>query len=300
MSNARLQTLAMVTVAASGLIWGLFWIPLRALDQAGISGMWAIALFHILPTVLLLPLMGARWRSIRAAGWPLHVGGVLAGAAMIFYAGALVYTDVVRALLFYYLTPIWSSLLARLVLGEAITRLRWGTIALGALGLSVLLDLRQGLALSINTGDLMGLAAGLVWAAAAVFLRRSDGVAGLDYGLSYFCWGSLAALALLAAPFATKDASSVPTLALLGQVLPWMVPVALILIIPPSFGAIWGATLLSPGLVGILFMTEISAGTLTASWLTDEPFGPQQIAGVILITSAGVLEPLRQVLGQGR
>ncbi len=295
MPNAHLRTLAITTVAVSGFLWGLFWIPLRALDQAGISGVWAIALFHLLPTVLLLPLMGARLRSIWAAGWPLHAGGMLAGTAMVCYAGALVYTDVVRALLFYYLTPIWSTLLARLVLDEAITRLRWGTMALGALGLFILLDLHQGLQLSINAGDLMGLVAGLVWAVAAVFLRRNDGVAGLDYGLSYFFWGSLAALALLAAPLATEGASTVPKLSVLWQVLPWMVPVALILIIPPSFGAIWGAKLLSPGLVGILFMTEISAGTLTASWLTDEPFGVQQIAGLVLITSAGLMESLKQV-----
>ncbi|MBT4890684.1 MAG: hypothetical protein HON65_14135, partial [Rhodospirillales bacterium] len=39
-------------------------------------------------------------------------------------------------------------------------------------------------------------------------------------------------------------------------------------------------------------MTEISVGTITAAIWADESFGFQEIAGVILITGAGLLEVL--------
>ena len=39
-------------------------------------------------------------------------------------------------------------------------------------------------------------------------------------------------------------------------------------------------------------MTEISVGTLTAAWLTSEIIGPREIAGIILISLAGLSEVL--------
>ena len=40
------------------------------------------------------------------------------------------------------------------------------------------------------------------------------------------------------------------------DVLPWMIPVALILIIPAGFAVIYGPTQLNPGVAGILFMSK--------------------------------------------
>ena len=48
----------------------------------------------------------------------------MAGLALTLYTFAFIYTEVVRAMLLFYLTPVWSTVLARLVLGDAITSLR--------------------------------------------------------------------------------------------------------------------------------------------------------------------------------
>ena len=39
----------------------------------------------------------------------------------MFYSTAIIYTDVVRAILLFYLTPVWATILARIFLGDAIT-----------------------------------------------------------------------------------------------------------------------------------------------------------------------------------
>lgn len=284
----------MTAVALSGLAWGIFWIPLRALDRADISGVWAVALFYALPAVLLVPVMVLRRRQIVAGGWSLHIAGMLAGAALVAYAGALVFTDVVRALLFYYLTPLWSTLLARVIIGEHITPARWGTIGLGLVGLLLILRLDPGLGGFLNAGDWMGLAGGVIWAMAAVFMRSKDNGSGMDFTLSYFVWGSVAAIALALLPL--EGATTLPDCHAVRGVLLWIVPVALFLVIPPAFAIMWGATILSPGLLAILFMTEISAGTVTAAIWADEPFGLRELSGVVLITAAGILEPVLQML----
>ncbi|MFN0190861.1 MAG: hypothetical protein ACKVP5_02625, partial [Aestuariivirga sp.] len=53
-----------------------------------------------------------------------------------------------------------------------------------------------------------------------------------------------------------------------------------------------GAKFLDPGTVGLLFMTEIVVGSISAAWLSGEPFGPREMLGVALITGASLLEPL--------
>lgn len=290
MKFTHIENVAMVAVAISGVAWGIYWIPLRALDDQGVTGVWSIVLFYLLPTILLLPVIFLRRRQIIQGGWSLHIAGILAGSALVLYAGALVFTDIVRALLFYYLTPLWSTLLARVVLGEVITGQRWATMALALLGLSLILNIDTGFSGSLNAGDWMGLASGVIWAIAAVYMKSDTGGNGVDFALSYFFWGSIAAVVLTALPL--QGAQSIPDWETIQNVLPWIVPVVLVLAIPSAFAVMWGATVLSPGLLSILFMTEISAGAVTAAIWAGEPFGLREISGVILISVAGITEPI--------
>lgn len=296
MSRFAPDTIAMGAVALAGLAWGVFWVPLRALEAAGITGAWAVLVFQALPTFLLLPVYVLRRRRLCAGGWSLHLAGLFAGTALVCYAGALIFTDIVRALLFYYLTPIWSTLLARVVLGEKIDAIRWGTILLGGLGLALIIRVENGLGQAFNIGDLMGVCAGLIWAVAAVSMKADQKNHGLDLTLSYFFWGTLAAGVLVLVPISgpAPDPSAV------SDTLFWLVPTMLVLVFPATLAVIWGATLISPGLLAILFMTEISAGTITAALWAGEPVGVREIAGVLLISAAGLWEPVFRAMRRHR
>lgn len=290
MERSTIETFAMVSVAAAGVAWGIFWIPLRTLDEAGIVGAWAVVFFYVLPTLLLLPIILLRHRQILDGGWPLQAAGLLAGVALVCYSGALIFTEVVRATLFFYLTPIWSTVLARIVLGEPITMSRWATICLGLLGLLIVVRADTGISGGLGAGDWMGIAGGLIWAAAAVVMKSYENGNGIDFTLCYFAWGSVAAFFLLFVPL--DSAGAMPDWETVRSVLLWMVPTALLLVIPPAFAIMWGATILSPGLIAILFMTEISAAAITAAIWAGEPFGFREVSGVILISAAGIFEPV--------
>lgn len=99
-------------------------------------------------------------------------------------------------------------------------------------------------------------------------------------------------------PFAGSAAA--PTLAAIWGILPWMIPVIAILVIPPAFAIMWDATIISPGLLAILFMTEISAGTITAAIWADEHIGAREIVGVVLVSLAGLLEPVTKMIANRR
>jgi drug/metabolite transporter (DMT)-like permease len=65
---------------------------------------------------------------------------------------------------------------------------------------------------------------------------------------------------------------------------------------PIYFIAAWGTPKLNPGTSGILYMTEISVGAISATLLTNEPFGMREILGVGLITAAGLTEFVAPIL----
>jgi drug/metabolite transporter (DMT)-like permease len=72
--------------------------------------------------------------------------------------------------------------------------------------------------------------------------------------------------------------------------LPWLVPTVIVVVISGVYASMWGTPKLNPGLVGLLFMTEISVGATTAALWSGDPFGWREAIGVVLITVAGVME----------
>lgn len=294
--DRRTENVAKVTCTLAGAIWGLYWIPVRALHDAGIEGLWATAVFYLVPVILMLPIGLLRWRQIISAGWMMQGIAFIGGLCLVLYSTAFLYTDVIHATLLYYLTPIWSALLARAWLKESITRDRTLAIILGTAGLLIILNLDQGLPLPRNSGDWMALGSGLIWALFANVMRRSESSYNtLDVLFSWFFWGTVIAVAL--GLLQILDRPDPPSAEQIITVLPWLIPVVLFLIIPGFYAITWGVPLLNPGTVGVLFMTEISVGAISAALLTDEPFGVREILGVILITVAGLTEVVVPILG---
>ena len=284
----QIENLAKLACVSCAVVWGLFWIPLRALDNAGIQAGWATVVFAVIPLIVLSPLLVVRWRYLFASGWSLQITGIFMGICFMFYANAFFYTDVIRVLLLFYMTMVWGTLLARLWLKEPITVSRVVSILLGFSGMFVILSVEPGIPLPANPGDWMALISGLAWAFAAVLMKKEEKTNAWDLSVCYFLWASIIALAIMVLPFFGQ--ASAPEWPAVFSVLPWFVPVVLLLLIPSTLALTWGAPLLSPGVTGVLFLTEISVATIAAEILTDEPFGIREITGVVLISLAGTAE----------
>ena len=290
MNPLGVENRAKLACAYAGLVWGLFWLPLRALEKAGVEGLWAILSFYLCPLVVVVPLLAWRLPQLRAGGADLQAKGIMVAIGMVPYSVSLLYTDVVRAILLFYLTPIWSALLARLVLGEAITPVRWFSMGLGLLGLIVILKSDGALPLPGNAGDWLAFAAGVLWAAAAVSLRRGHTHNALDLTIVNFIWSAVLAGLFLYVFAAT--AAPAPAASTVFATMPWLVPTLLVVLLTGTYATMWATPKLNPAVVGLLFMTEISVGALTAALWADEPFGLREAAGVVLITGAGILESI--------
>ncbi len=285
-------TLAKAAAIFSGLTFGIYWIPLRAMSDAGINGLWSVALFNLVSLVMVLPVAILRWRDFIPGAWRLHLGTFTAGLTFVLYAGAFLYTEVIRVIVLFYLMPIWGFLLARFVLGEKITGIHGLSMALGLGGLIVICGVEQGIPMPSNTGDWMAFIAGFTWACVALSLLI-DHQDPINYSIGFLFWASACSVVL--ALFGTQNGVlAKPDLSQLASILPWLIPFTLLIVIPAVFATIYGPTHLNPGVVGLLFMTEIGVAAATAALFAGEPFGRPEITGVILIMLAGIAEPLFQ------
>ena len=232
-----IETRAKLACLYAGAVWGLFWIPLRAMEDAGLHNLWVTTMYFLVPATFMLPLLGLRWRSIRRGGVPLQLTVMACGAALTLYSASIVFTEVVRALMLFYLMPVWGFLLGRLVLKERITAVRVAAMGTAALGMLTLFGLGAGLPLPRNVGDWMGLAAGMVWAVATVRIRMHEDHSTADLTVGFFLWGLIlsGAVSILLAP------EHMPTLRQAVPVLPMLIGFALLLVIPGTCAALWGA-----------------------------------------------------------
>ena len=111
--SASIEFKAKLACLYAGAVWGLFWIPLRALEKAGIDALWITVVYLLIPTICLVPVILLRWSHVKNGELSLQVTCILSSGSLLLYFISILYTEVVRAVLLFYLTPIWATLLAR-------------------------------------------------------------------------------------------------------------------------------------------------------------------------------------------
>jgi drug/metabolite transporter (DMT)-like permease len=229
-----------------------------------------------------------RWREIKAAGAELLLTGLFTGSAFTLYTASLLLTDVVRALLLFYITPLWSTLLAIVLRREMPTALRLFALVLAIGGLLTVLDYASGLPLPRNAGDWLSLTGGMMFAYGA--FRNFETAAPSLHGsvLGFNLGGLLGAVLLIALPLGTVGA--VPPLEGVQAVAWQLVALALLLFLPTTYLIMWGTHSVDPARVGMLLMVEIVVGVATAAAFAGEPFGLREAAGAVLIVGAGVVD----------
>ena len=286
--STSLEFKAKLACLYAGAVWGLFWIPLRALEEASINGLWITVVYFLIPTICLIPVVLLRWQHVKKGGISLQLTTMLSGGALLLYSTSIVYTDVVRAILLFYLTPIWATILARIFLGDLITPSRVIAMVLAILGMLTIFGLGARFPIPQNIGDWLGIGSGFLWAVAMVRIRKSESHSAIELTAGFFQWSLIfsSGAAFLLAP------SQMPDIEQILPALPLLLIFTALLVLPGTYASLLGPKYLSPGIVGLLFMTEIIVGAISVALLAGEPFGIRELIGVLLIAGASMLEPL--------
>jgi drug/metabolite transporter (DMT)-like permease len=134
-SGARLAVLA---ITFNAFTWGVSWWPFRQLQGQGLHPLWATVMIYSLALLVITAWRPRAWRQLLQTPtlWLLVLASGTTNAA---FNWAVTLGDVVRVVLLFYLMPIWTVLLARLLLGEVIRAGALLRIALALAGAAVVL-----------------------------------------------------------------------------------------------------------------------------------------------------------------
>ena len=276
-----------IALAVSAGAWGIYWLPQRILEDGGLTGGWGTIAQMLIGVFVLLPI--CLWRRIkgRTFGLELPLTGLLIGGGFICYALSFLLTDVVRALILFYMAPVWTTILEMLFLKKKPGWERAVTLSLALGGLWVVFSKETIIPLPQNAGDWIALAGGAIFAAGMIRLEivKTDGVFPIIF--SFFLYGSL--FNMVIGFFLADYLGEMPPIEAFISMSTFLIILSVFYFIPTGIIILWAPSQLGAGLCSILFLSEIVVGVISSSILTNEPFGWREILGSSLIVIGGIL-----------
>lgn len=221
--------LAIAGLLFNAFAWGVSWWPFRELGERGLHALWATFIVYALGVLAISLARPRAWGQLLRAPslWWLVLAS---GATNATFNWAVTIGDVVRVVLLFYLMPVWAVLLARVLLGEPLTRGALARLALALTGAAIVLwpAADAGGAALVwpvprSLAEWLGVAGGFAFALTNVLLRREAAQPDLARALAMFLGGSVVAGALALAlgsgagvPWPGSAAAWAPGVALLA------------------------------------------------------------------------------------
>ncbi|AKJ68224.1 hypothetical protein PATSB16_21960 [Pandoraea thiooxydans] len=283
-----------LSILVGSSVWGISWYPYRMLLTWGISAALAQVLSAVVATLFISVVYWRRFSTLRAS-WLLPAIGLAAGVANICFVWGTTHGYVMRVLLLFYLSPVWTALLAQWLLSERLTVAGALLIALALGGAALMLwPAKGGWPVPATPAEWMGLLAGMGFAANNVLVRRASQVlpemrAEMRTWVMFVGCVITGALSLWIMPEALGHGA-----APVSQ----RVPAALVLI---ALGVTIAATnvIVQFGLArvaanraALIMLFEIVVAAVSSCLIAGEVLGLREVAGGTCIVAAGVIAGL--------
>ena len=264
-------------------LWGLYWIPLRYLENSGISGLWASVLIYSVSFFFIFP----RFFKLRAdfyASKTLYILlAIFAGWTNLAFVLALLEGEVVRVMILFYLSPVWATLLAFFILNERLKKRNIMALVLAIAGVFLIswhpeIEFTK----SFDRADFYAVTSGVAFAISNILVRK---IGGLSHSVkmcsAWFGVMLLAGCGILL----TQDSFPVVTLNNLLLIFVLGFPLMIIM----TWTAQYAVSNLPIYLSSVLFLFEIIVGAISAVMLANEFITIIQFIGIIMILSAGLI-----------
>lgn len=267
--------------------WGLVWYPSRLLEDAGIAGAWLTLVSYAVAFIALVPFV--RWpRRTILASWHEVTGLLLAaGWTNVAFVLAVLEGEVVRVVLLFYLSPVWTVLLGRWLLQEPLT---WRTAAMLGLGLggALIMLWDPGLGrVPFNQADLLAISAGFAFALNNVLTRRIRQLGVRTK--THIAWFGVV---VVSAAFIPLSSPQVPD----ASVIAWSGTVALGLggFMLSTLAVMYGVTHMPAQRSAVIMLFELVVGAISAWWLAGEAIVGREWLGGGLILGAAMIAILQE------
>ena len=277
-SAGLLPVLCLLTTAT---LWGLSWYPLRIAEQAGVAGVWTVLLvFGTAGSVGFIVFIKHLPQFLRAP-WLLVMMALANAWCNIAFVLAILEGNVVRVILLFYLSPVWTTLLGRLVLGERLSRLALITLVVAMIGAMIMLwDPSLGFPWPQDGSDWLAISSGLAFSIANVMVRTLQNVSVQMKTLSV--WIGVAAVAAVWILLA-----HIPVPAVAASVFGWTMTIGMTMIMIMTITVQYGVTHMPVHRSAVILLFELVAATVSSQLLSDEVIQLKEwLGGVLIIVGA--------------
>lgn len=277
-SNNKQFNLAVLGILFSSTMWGLIWYPMRILEQQGLPVVWSTLLMYLAAAIVASVMLFKQIKDF-AGHWPLSLWAlaVAAGVTNIAFLVALTQGEVMRVMLLFYLSPLWSVLLSRWWLGEKISRLSMLMIIVAMSGTMIMLWHPEiGMPWPNDMADWLALFAGFMFSVNNVLSRKLADVA-MEVKTTIVYWG----VVMVAGLVLVLQQSSVPDISLNL----WIAVMVLggLCFTAMTVAVLYGLARMPVFRSAILMLSELVVAAISAWWLANEQMSQTEWLGGALI-----------------
>jgi drug/metabolite transporter (DMT)-like permease len=282
-SKQSATVLPVVSLLITATLWGICWYPLRIAESYGMPGLWTTLVVYSAALVFGILAFWRKFPELLSAPGLLAVIALSNGVLNVAFVLAVIDGHVVRVILLFYLSPIWSTVLGWLLLKENLTAWSVATLVVAMTGAMIMLwDTSLGFPWPQHYTDWLGITAGICFSISNVTVRKVQRVSLRIKTLSAWLGVALVAGVWIIAADATVPQATT-------SVWTWTAFIGTAMIIVMTFTVQYGVTHMPVYRSAIILLFELVAAAVSAQWLSDEVITGKEWVGGALIVLAGYL-----------
>jgi drug/metabolite transporter (DMT)-like permease len=274
---------AITALVIGAALWGSIWYPYRLLNEHGVGGLWALLLSECVATVVCVLVFRRHLGALRWS-WILLGIGFFAGLCNVAFIIGMLKGEIMRVTLLLYLSPLWTVILARWLLGERLKLQGVGVIVLALAGALVMLwHPEVGAPWPHGLADWLGLISGIGFATYNVLVRKAE-----EWPVPVKSFASVAGTVVVAGVLIPFGLEPMPAIGGNVNVVGILLATGIVLFIMAPVVQ-YGLVRLPANRAIVILLSELVFAALTSWWLAGEVMGLREWIGGGLIALAALL-----------
>ena len=265
-------------------VWGIIWYPYRLMANAGVSGIYSSFYVFILTIAIALPYFFIAKKKVPIWSKDFWLLALVAGYTNISYVLAVIDGQVVRVMLLFYLSPVWTIFLAHFMLNEDTQKRHYIAVFISLIG-AFIMFWEPGYLIHLDSkSDWLALSSGLGFAITNVMTRKHAHMTVNQKALAI--WLGVIVVAMICIMF---DKNAMPILDFFRPVdAAIMMAIALSLFLSTLLVQ-FGVTQIKAVEASSFFLFEIVVAAISSYFLVGESIALKEWLGGILIIAGVIL-----------
>jgi len=276
-------------IAVSGLLfgaacWGVIWYPYRLMQEAGISGVASSFYTYSIAAALGAMLFARHWRGLlrlpQSAWWL----ALAAGWTNLSYVIAIIDGEVMRVMLLFYLSPLWTLILAHFWLKERAGLNGLLVILISLVGAYIMLWQPGALPMPRNDAEWMALSSGLAFSLTNVITRRSSHLSLRVKSMAVW----LGVIVVAGVMLALQD-TPLPALEILTARHWLLMGLIALILMAATLLVQFGLTVIPVTRAAVIFLFELVVAAVASYYWANEAMTMREWLGGVLIVVAAIV-----------